>query len=36
MEISDEGRLGNYRKNETQIDHFPLGGQDDDREIKAK
>lgn len=30
MEISDEGRLGNCRKNEAQIDHFPLGGRMND------
>ena len=30
MEISDDGRLGNYRKNEAQIEHFPLGGRMND------
>ncbi|MDD6769434.1 HipA domain-containing protein [Inconstantimicrobium porci] len=27
MEISDDGRLGNYRINEVAKDHIPLGGQ---------
>jgi hypothetical protein len=26
MEITDEGILGNYRKNEAAIEHFPIGG----------
>ena len=30
MEISEDGRLGNYKKNEAQIDHFPLGGRMND------
>ncbi|MDY6221384.1 MAG: hypothetical protein SPH90_03555 [Candidatus Alectryocaccobium sp.] len=27
MELSDDGKLGNYRKNISVIEHFPLGGQ---------
>lgn len=27
MELSDDGKLGNYRKNISAIEHFPLGGQ---------
>lgn len=30
MEISEDGRLGNYKKNEAQIDHFPIGGRMND------
>ena len=30
MEISNDGILGNYRKNESAIKHFPLGGQMND------
>ncbi|MBE5860455.1 MAG: hypothetical protein E7301_10100 [Butyrivibrio sp.] len=30
MEISEDGRLGNYKKNEAQMDHFPLGGRMND------
>ncbi len=30
MEVSDDGRLGSFRKNSAEIDHFPLGGQMND------
>lgn len=30
MEISEDGRLGNYKKNEKESDHFPLGGRMND------
>ena len=30
MELSEDGTLGNYRKNQAALDHFPIGGQMND------
>ena len=30
MEVFDDGRLGNCRRNEDQAEHFPLGGRMND------
>lgn len=30
MELSNDGALGNYRKNQAALAHFPIGGQMND------
>lgn len=30
MELSSDGKLGNYKKNLSALEHFPIGGQMND------